>query len=306
MAAKWAPTLTSVASSQASVATSASSTSHLKGGAAVALPSSSLDQAKLKDSNTMSARARRRREEAVRRLVADVHRRPEMPVALGSSMTPGVDPAGPSPQTNALSQQQHDWLVASTVATALERGLDRDLHAELVQEMKDNSSRIGQVCHEHSDAFLESVNHVVTLVGGQANQLSYSLNQANDELQSKKTAGRMLEAASWLHHMQQSSERSQALAHLVRSCHHVAVLLERARKQASLGRPRAALDAVDEARQCLTAPAVRASRSQRLLLTNVASSGGTDATSGDTTLAQDTSIMLNTATGPSGWAKCYP
>ena len=41
---------------------------------------------------------------------------------------------------------------------------------------------------------------------------------------------------------------------MVHACRRVAVLLERSRKQAALGRPRAALDAVEEARACLTAP----------------------------------------------------
>jgi hypothetical protein len=41
---------------------------------------------------------------------------------------------------------------------------------------------------------------------------------------------------------------------MVHACRRVAVLLERARRQAALGRPRAAIDAVEEARACLSAP----------------------------------------------------
>ena len=191
------------------------------------------------DSTTLTTRARRRREEAVRRLVQDINRRPETP-----RMTPGGGPARPV--------ESHDWLVASTVATALERGLDRDLHAELVQESKDNASRIGQVCHDHSDAFLNSVGKVVAL-GGPSAELAESLQECNEELQAN-TAGGMLEAASLLEHARQCDARARTLSAFVSACRNVAILLERARKQAALGRPRAALDAVDEARTCLAAP----------------------------------------------------
>jgi hypothetical protein len=177
------------------------------------------------------SRARRRREEAVRRLVNDVHRRP--------------DP------TN-FQIDSHEWVVASTVATALERGLDKDLHSELVQEAKENAARIGQVCHDHSDAFLTSVGRVVAL-GEPAKEMALSLEQANISLQAD-TAGTMLQSAALLEHSKQANQRARTLAGMVTACRNVAVLLERARKQASLGRPRAALDAVDEARTCLTAP----------------------------------------------------
>lgn len=181
----------------------------------------------------MTSRARRRREEAVRRLVADVHRRPD-------------------PTSFSTTLESHEWLVASTVATSLERGLDKDLHSELVQEAKENAARIGQVCHDHSDAFLASVGRVVAL-GGPSSELADSLKDANEELQTR-TAGNMLEAAALLEHAKQSNARARTLSGMVTACRNVAVLLDRAKKQASLGRPRAALDAVDEARTCLTAP----------------------------------------------------
>lgn len=73
----------------------------------------------------MTLRARRRREEAVRRLVGEIH---------------------------------HEWMVAGVVATALERNMDRELHAELVQETKDNAGRIGQICHDHGN-YLVLVHH---------------------------------------------------------------------------------------------------------------------------------------------------
>jgi len=192
------------------------------------------------DTSTLSTRARRRREEAVRRLVTDVTRRPETP-ALGQVAVGSKPPV-----------ESHDWLVASTVATALERGLDRDLHAELVQEAKDNAGRIGQICHDHSDAFLNSVGKVVAL-GGPAADLAVSLQEADEEMK-QSTAGKMLEAATLLEHAKQSDARARTLTAFVSACRNVAILLERARKQAALGRPRAALDAVDEARTCLAAP----------------------------------------------------
>lgn len=192
------------------------------------------------DTSTLSTRARRRREEAVRRLVTDVTRRLE-------TSTLGHGAVGSKPPV-----ESHDWLVASTVATALERGLDRDLHAELVQEAKDNAGRIGQICHDHSDAFLNSVSKVVAL-GSPAADLAESLQEADEEMK-QNTAGKMLEAASLLEHAKQSDARARTLASFVSACRNVAILLERARKQAALGRPRAALDAVDEARTNLAAP----------------------------------------------------
>ena len=184
------------------------------------------------------SRARRRREEAVRRLVNDVHFRP---TANNSSFRG---------QGQQQVEESHDWLVASTVATALERGLDKDLHSELVQESKENAARIGQVCHDHSDAFLASVGRVVAL-GDPASGLEKALQHANTCLQTE-TAGSMLESAALLEHSKQANQRSRTLAGMVTACRNVAVLLERARKQAE--RPRAALDAVDEARTCLSAP----------------------------------------------------
>jgi hypothetical protein len=64
----------------------------------------------------------------------------------------------------------------------------------------------------------------------------------------------MLTASIRLERFRHSDARARTLASMVHACRRVAVLLERARKQAALGRPRAALDAVEEARACLTAP----------------------------------------------------
>lgn len=186
----------------------------------------------------MTVRARRRREEAVRRLVADVQ---------SSSKTGYLDV-----DDVAAMAETHDWLVASTVATALEKGLDRDLHAELVQEAKANAGRIGQVCHDHADVFLASVAQVAALSTPSA-ELADGLKDAQTELQ-LNTAGPMHEAATLWEEARQSYARARTVTVMVDACQGVAVQLERARKQAALGRPRAALDAVDRARTALTTP----------------------------------------------------
>jgi hypothetical protein len=182
----------------------------------------------------VTARARRRREEAVRRLVADVQARPDRKFGVTES------------------RDSQDWIIASTVAAALERGLDRDLHSQLVLEAKENAGRIGQVCHDHSDVFLGSVAKVVAL-GGPSADLANKLNMAQEELESK-TAGPMHQSALLWEEATGAHARSQALFVMVNACQKVALWLERARKQAALGRPRGALEAVDEARTALTAP----------------------------------------------------
>jgi hypothetical protein len=196
------------------------------------------DQPK-KQSNAVkeTARARRRREEAVRRLVADVQARPER--KFGGENTPAT-------------KESQDWIVASTVAAALERGLDRDLHHELVLEAKENSGRIGQVCHDHSDVFLASVGKVVAL-GAPSADLANKLNTAQEELGVKTAVPMQVGAILW-DDTKSSHSRARALFVMVNACQKVAMWLERARKQAALGRPRGALEAVDEARTALTAP----------------------------------------------------
>jgi hypothetical protein len=194
----------------------------------------------------VTARARRRREEAVRRLVADVQARHERNLG-GSSADPSLPGGG-----LGSSRESQDWVIASTVAVALERGLDRDLHHELVQEAKENSGRIGQVCHDHSDVFLASVGKVVAL-GGPSADLANKLRTSQEELE-LKTAGPMLQSATLWEEATKSHARARALHVMVQSCHKVAIQLEKARKQAALGRPRGALEAVDQARTGLTAP----------------------------------------------------
>jgi exocyst complex component 6 len=134
----------------------------------------------------------------------------------------------------------------------LEKGLDHDLHAELVQEAKNNALRIGQVCHDHADVFLASVAAVAALATPSAD-LADGLKDAQEELNSN-TAGPMYEASQQYEQARLSHARARTLNVMVDACQGIAVQLERARKQAALGRPRSALDAVDLARTALTTP----------------------------------------------------
>lgn len=188
-------------------------------------------------------RARRRREEAVARLVADATRDE---AAASSAHEDGGDQQRRQRGECAL-------LLASTVASSIERGLDRELHSELVRQGSDAQGVISKICHDHSEDFLESVGRVVAALGGPCDEVRAALEEANQELQSR-TGAEMLEGATRLDRFRQSRLRARTLGQMVHACRRVAVLLERARKQASLGRPRAALDAVEEARACLTAP----------------------------------------------------
>lgn len=64
----------------------------------------------------------------------------------------------------------------------------------------------------------------------------------------------MQDAAVLWEDARQAHARAKALHVMVTACQQVATWIERAKKQANLGRPRAALDAVDEARTALTTP----------------------------------------------------
>jgi len=204
---------------------------------------------------TITARARRRREEAVRRLVADVQARPDRKLATGGANASGIGGTGALGAGSSGmegTKESQDWIIASTVAAAIERGLDRDLLQELVQAAKENSRRIGQVCHDHSDVFLASVGKVVAL-GGPSGDLASKILIAQEELE-MRTAGPMQETAMLWEEATASHARARALQIMVKECHKVSVYLDKARKQAALGRPRGALEAVDDARTVLTAP----------------------------------------------------
>eukprot|EP00591_Stephanopyxis_turris_P009697 CAMPEP_0195528682 /NCGR_PEP_ID=MMETSP0794_2-20130614/30930_1 /TAXON_ID=515487 /ORGANISM="Stephanopyxis turris, Strain CCMP 815" /LENGTH=567 /DNA_ID=CAMNT_0040659857 /DNA_START=72 /DNA_END=1772 /DNA_ORIENTATION=+ len=162
--------------------------------------------------------------------------------------------ATPSLLATPHNNPQHDELIlAGTIAAAIERGLDRELHNELVRGERESASQISKICHDHSDAFLTSVGRVVAL-GAPCLSLKTKIQTSNLTLQ-QSTGGEMLSAAQKLESARMAHVRARTMNTLVvGACKRVAVLLEQARKQASLCRPRMALDAVDEARVCLTAP----------------------------------------------------
>ena len=137
-------------------------------------------------------------------------------------------------------------------AAALEKGLDRELHTALVQEAKDNASRIGQICQDHADVFLDSVAAVAAL-GHPAKALSQGLLEAQQALQ-EDTAGPLLQASQWQAEALNSWQRAQTLWAMVQASRSTALQLETARKQAAAGRPRAALLAVEQARTQLARP----------------------------------------------------
>lgn len=213
-------------------------------------------------------RARRRREEAVSRLVTDATRPPDFlldevaaTAATASADKPTLKEEEYSNhaalqaklEARLRSQQHSTLLLASTVASSIERGLDRELHSELIRQGKEAQTVISKICHDHSEDFLESVGKVVAALGGPCDEVKNSLEEASEELQNN-TGYMMLSASIRLERFKHSNARARTLSSMVHACRRVAVLLERARKQAALGRPRSALDAVEEARACLTAP----------------------------------------------------
>lgn len=103
-----------------------------------------------------------------------------------------------------------------------------------------------------ADVFLASVAKVAAL-GEPSAELADGLKHAHEELL-YKTAGPMKTAAVEWEITCQSYAKARTLHVMVQACQMVAEHLERARKQAGLGRPRAALDAVDQARQALATP----------------------------------------------------
>ena len=163
-------------------------------------------------------RARRRREEAVSRLVADATRPPDFlleettaAAAAAAATTEDLfktgnagDNAAASNSNNAgagswkdeeysnhaletaklearLRSQQHSTLLlASTVASSIERGLDRELHSELVRQGKEAQGVIGKICHDHSEDFLESVGKVVAALGGPCEEVKNSLEEVRE------------------------------------------------------------------------------------------------------------------------------
>ena len=176
------------------------------------------------------------------------------------------------------AERYNELMQASTVAAALERNLDRELYAELTAKGKEASTLITRICNDHSDDFLGSVGRLVSLglpVSASMPDLLSSNSQNNTrnssatsaaELKSKieaagteltsdvGTGGTMLIAATKLETRKEAYRKARAMKTLIGECHKVAIALEHGSKYALLSRPRAALDAVDEARAALKAP----------------------------------------------------
>lgn len=240
----------------------------------------------------------RRPDEAVKRLVDDIAR-----LAISSSSNNnnnanqsnifhhGVAATSFSNSNDPLHQnREHEEIVlASTVSAAIERGIDKKLHSELLSATHKSASQISNICHEHSDAFLTSVSKVVAL-GAPCSSLRESILENNKHLQDS-TGGEMLVASRNLEECRMANARAQTMYAIVLACKRVAVLLERARRQASLCRPRAALDAVDEARHCLTAPL------SSLLLNSVSGGAGGGGSLFNTILKNDKSSSSSIGSG---------
>jgi hypothetical protein len=144
---------------------------------------------------------KRARAAAVSRLVADAIRPPDFlldgglgtaaaggaeDLLLASSYTKDEEYANHARLESAkadarLRSKQHSTLLlASTVASSIERGLDKELHAELVHQGREAQSVIGKICHDHSDDFLESVGKVVTALGGPCDEVKNSLEEVRE------------------------------------------------------------------------------------------------------------------------------
>jgi hypothetical protein len=144
----------------------------------------------------------RRREEAVSRLVAEALRPPdflleESGLAGVASSVDGTNNGGENNnnwkdeeysnhaletakiEARLRSRQHSTLLLASTVASSIERGLDKELHAELVWQGKQAQGVIGRICHDHSEDFLESVGKVVAALGGPCEEVKSSLEEVS-------------------------------------------------------------------------------------------------------------------------------
>jgi hypothetical protein len=210
------------------------------------------------DSDVQASSLRRRRE-AIQRLFDSVVTRPNLneykldsdEFRLEDGTTGPDDNVETSMVTGVSNVNTEDLHLASTLAAAIEKGLDRELHAEFVRGERESSAAIASICNQHSDAFLSSVGRVVAL-GSPCLALRNKLEQFNAALRK----GNMLKAAQILERNRLAHTRARTVSLIIGNCKRVSGLLEQARKQASLGRPRLALDYVDEARVVLTTPIV--------------------------------------------------
>ena len=122
-----------------------------------------------RDDNTLSPeqrRIQRIREESVRRLTADISQvQTTDGLVLNSEELNFTDDIS----QNFLEQPMiaplgvDEMILPSSIAAAIELGVDRELYAELQKKIKHSSSTIGKICNEHSDAFLASIGRVGSL-----------------------------------------------------------------------------------------------------------------------------------------------
>lgn len=244
--------------------------------------------------NTANNPARKRQKQAEVALLIEDIQRSIPPLTLNTNTGTTSSLTARVIQQDELQREEaekyNEMMLASTVASALERNLDRELYVELTAGAKEGSALITRICNDHSDNFLGSVGRLVSLGSGSVgNAASVAVHDTNNnknkpslnvnvnvnvsvnlsssaELKSKieasgtelvsdiGTGGTMLTAASKLESRREAHRRAKAMKALVANCHRIAVLLERGRKYAALSRPRAALDAVDGARAFLKAP----------------------------------------------------
>lgn len=177
------------------------------------------------------------------------------------------------------AERYNQQTLAATVATALERGLDRELHQQLQIKSKEANTLITRICNDHSDNFLRSVARLVSLGQPGENNVAAPINEEDDvndksqthtsscmELKEKiesagaelasdmGTGGKMLSVATKLEIRRDAHRKARAMKIIIHDCYQVAYALEQGRKYASKSRPRAALDEVEKARRMLREP----------------------------------------------------
>lgn len=180
-------------------------------------------------------------------------------------------------------KKYEDMIITSTIASAIERGIDKEFYDEILKSAKESSTQIAKICQDHSEPFLESVGKVHQTVGPEAGKLRDEMKTSNELLQ-RDAGSIMLKKAKMLEEYRSMDVRSRTMLGILQACRRVAVLLEKAKRNAALCRPRYALDAVEEARACLTAPI------SSLLL--VGGTGGGGAVSGRSGMTSSYKAML--------------
>jgi len=149
--------------------------------------------------------------------------------------------------------EYEDTVITSAIASAIERGIDKEFLEELGKSVRDSSNQIARICQDHSEPFLESARKVYLTVAPEAAKLESQQKEANEILQTI-TGNDMSKSANLLEQYRRMNVRARTMLGMVHACLRVAVLLEKAKRNASLCRPQYALNAVEDARECLTAP----------------------------------------------------